>query len=244
MGFTKLYTQNLQDQGWQKGGFVNEQHIASLQQSISNAHDTIHYPRSLRYRKGQLYAIRNLLQVCPNMLDIVRHSPIKTLMNHIYPKGSIIVHSLLFDKTSAANFHVPFHQDVSMPHKKGQKKIAGVPYNQVPCPQIDHLTIVRIHLDKNNLENGPLQVIPESHKHGILRDREITNTVSTNQIQYCTMERGEILLMKPLLLHSSCRSQSLLPRRVIHLVFASITSAASWYFREPFTLSMEGINVE
>jgi ectoine hydroxylase-related dioxygenase (phytanoyl-CoA dioxygenase family) len=76
---------------------------------------------------------------------------------------------------------------------------------------------LRIHLDATTKENGALRVIPKSHTKGIIRKNTRDWNVSTEKT--CELNSGDIMLMKPLLLHASSRTISLKPRRVIHLEF-------------------------
>ncbi|MGB0423065.1 MAG: phytanoyl-CoA dioxygenase family protein [Flavobacteriales bacterium] len=75
-------------------------------------------------------------------------------------------------------------------------------------------TTLRIHLDNTTETNGALRVIPKSHLEGVIRltkEEQVKNEVS------CTVERGGVMLMKPLILHASSRSTGKRNRRVIHL---------------------------
>ena len=88
---------------------------------------------------------------------------------------------------------------------------------------------IRIHLDANDHQNGPLRVIPGSHKHGRLTTEQIAKWAKSEAVQ-CLVPRGAALLMRPLLLHAS--SACLLPksRRVIHLEYTSedLPSGLRW----------------
>jgi ectoine hydroxylase-related dioxygenase (phytanoyl-CoA dioxygenase family) len=78
---------------------------------------------------------------------------------------------------------------------------------------------VRIHLDDTNEDNGALKVIPGTHLNGILPSSAIQLGLPTEVS--CNVRAGGIMLMKPLLLHSSARTTDGRPRRVIHIEFAN-----------------------
>ena len=56
---------------------------------------------------------------------------------------------------------------------------------------------VRIHLDEVTEENGPLQVIPGSHRSG--KELRLNETLPRTVLA----DQGDVLLMRPLLLHAS-----------------------------------------
>jgi len=79
---------------------------------------------------------------------------------------------------------------------------------------------IRIHLDECEADNGPLRVIPCSHKHGFLSDAQIQEWPK-NAAVTCAASRGDAILMRPLLLHSSPPAKVPSSRRVVHLEFAA-----------------------
>jgi ectoine hydroxylase-related dioxygenase (phytanoyl-CoA dioxygenase family) len=77
---------------------------------------------------------------------------------------------------------------------------------------------IRIHLDDTDETNGALKVIPGSHNKKL--SNEEVSLITQNSIPYiCDVEACGILIMKPLLLHSSSKATSQKHRRVIHLEF-------------------------
>jgi ectoine hydroxylase-related dioxygenase (phytanoyl-CoA dioxygenase family) len=73
---------------------------------------------------------------------------------------------------------------------------------------------LRIHLDPATPDNGPLEVIPGSHA-----SRDTNPNCEDVRILAAA---GDVLAMRPLLLHASGESSPVSPshRRVIHLEFA------------------------
>jgi ectoine hydroxylase-related dioxygenase (phytanoyl-CoA dioxygenase family) len=79
---------------------------------------------------------------------------------------------------------------------------------------------IRIHLDECGTDNGPLRVVPGSHKLGFLSDAQIQNWPKDNAMT-CIARPGDAVLMRPLLLHSSTAAKVPSSRRVVHLEFAA-----------------------
>jgi len=80
---------------------------------------------------------------------------------------------------------------------------------------------LRIHLDDSTPDNGPLRVIPDSHRSGVFTDLEIQELASNSVAVECTVAIGGVIAMRPLVIHASSKSENDLPRRVLHLEYAS-----------------------
>lgn len=81
---------------------------------------------------------------------------------------------------------------------------------------------LRIHLDKCDRNNGALKIIPGSHRHGKIASADIEGWKKSSQVHICEMQAGDILLMRPLILHSSSPSTNPSHRRVLHLEYSAI----------------------
>jgi ectoine hydroxylase-related dioxygenase (phytanoyl-CoA dioxygenase family) len=88
---------------------------------------------------------------------------------------------------------------------------AGVPHVEAPRPLLENMLALRIHLDDIIEENGPLKVIPGSHRG-----------VETRAQQTLLAAAGDVLAMRPLVSHCSNRSHpdTKRHRRILHLEFA------------------------
>lgn len=98
----------------------------------------------------------------------------------------------------------------------------------------DNFTI-RIHLDNTNEQNGVLKVIPKSHLKGVYRPETI-NWQTETEIS-CNTSKGGIMIMRPLLLHSSGCTTNNEKRRVIHIEFSNkeLDNRIHWSERINFT---------
>jgi Phytanoyl-CoA dioxygenase (PhyH) len=118
-----------------------------------------------------------------------------------------------FDKSTGANWFVPWHQDRA---EDGQER---------PGAQLERTVALRIHLDDCDENNGPLEVMPGSHTAGRLDAEAIAARTSVSTPLLCLTVRGDILAMRPLLIHRSQRARAPAVRRVLHLEFTAAVSA-------------------
>jgi ectoine hydroxylase-related dioxygenase (phytanoyl-CoA dioxygenase family) len=86
---------------------------------------------------------------------------------------------------------------------------------QPPLDTLKQIVTIRIHLDDTDETNGALRVVPGSHQKGIYRPENIDWT--HEQEHSCSVPKGGIMIMRPLLLHASSRSTTDRKRRVIHI---------------------------
>lgn len=78
---------------------------------------------------------------------------------------------------------------------------------------------VRIHLDDFGGQDGPLRLLPGSHKHGFLKDADVPGWPRQMAVT-CAVRRGDAILVRLLLLHASSSATEPANRRVIHTEFA------------------------
>jgi ectoine hydroxylase-related dioxygenase (phytanoyl-CoA dioxygenase family) len=134
----------------------------------------------------------------------------------------------LFEKTQSSNWLVVWHQDTALPFKSrfeakgwGPWSVKeGVLYAHAPASALSRIVALRIHLDASEHSNGPLRIIPGSHRLGVLTDEAIATTVQASRVLECVVAAGGVLAMRPLLLHSSGKVTTSSPRRVIHIEYS------------------------
>jgi ectoine hydroxylase-related dioxygenase (phytanoyl-CoA dioxygenase family) len=173
--------------------------------------------------------IRNLLDRVPEVRALAGSPSIRRLVHPILGEHAFVTRGTLFDKTPDANWKVPWHQDLTIAVQDRIEVTGfgpwtvkeGVHHVQPPTEVLESMLAVRIHLDDCEEENGPLKVIPGSHRRGRLTEEQIQSFPQTIPSAACLVRRGGALLMRPLLLHASSAAQSPEHRRVIHIEFAS-----------------------
>ncbi|MFT5892941.1 MAG: ectoine hydroxylase-related dioxygenase (phytanoyl-CoA dioxygenase family) [Dokdonia sp.] len=176
-------------------------------------------------KTNDLFAIRQLLKNIPQLKEVICNENLTSLLSSIYTDSYFLTKAIYFDKPSTSNWFVPYHQDISISvnqkidsenyknwtYKKGQYGV------QPPLKILKNITTVRIHLDNTTAHNGALKVIPSSHTRGIIRTDQ--KEWDTNTEHLCDVQKGGVMLMKPLTLHASNRTTNGKQRRVIHLEF-------------------------
>jgi hypothetical protein len=148
------------------------------------------------------------------------------LKSYLLP-NQVAIQCTYFEKSIDKNWLVPFHQDLSIPvaEKINHPKLKlwsvkeDTVFVQPPEEILDQLTAVRLHLDENELNDGSLKVIPSSHQSGKLEILSPLKEKDGNSV-ICSVPKGGVLIMKPLLLHSSSKSFAKNKRRVLHFLFA------------------------
>ena len=141
----------------------------------------------------------------------------------------ILIRSILFDKNDNANWLIPWHQDLTIAVR--EKRVTrsfgpwsvkdGVCHVHAPQEVLSQILTIRVHLDDCPAENGALKVLPGSHLLGRLKKDQILQLSNESNPVVCEVARGGLLLMRPLLVHSSLPSDTPVHRRVLHLEFTS-----------------------
>ena len=146
----------------------------------------------------------------------------------LLPDDAVAVQCTLFRKTPDCNWKVPYHQDLSIPvaERIADATLSGWSvkedshYVQAPAGLLDVLVAVRLHLDACGDDEGVLRVVPGSHLRGRLGSEEIAAIDKQQDEVVCTADVGDLLLMRPLLLHASSKAERPSGRRVLHFLFA------------------------
>lgn len=135
----------------------------------------------------------------------------------------------LFDKSPAANWLVAWHQDTALPLRQRREVPGwgpwsvkgGIVYAHAPVAALERILALRLHLDDSTARNGPLRVLPGTHRRGVLPE-ELAHQLAAEILPVdCLVPRGGVLAMRPLLIHASSKSQAEVPRRVLHVEYAS-----------------------
>lgn len=173
---------------------------------------------------ADVFAIRRVLQEVPDVGSLIFTPRLRSVISS-FGEGYFVVKSIYFDKPGGSNWFVAYHQDLTISvDKRGeypgfsawtvkQDHLAVQP----PVDILENIYTVRIHLDDTDENNGALKVIPGSHRDGVVRPELIDRSAEI----VCSVKKGGVMIMKPLLLHASGRTVDARNRRVIHIEFSN-----------------------
>ena len=173
------------------------------------------------------YGVRNLFNLIPGVETLAKSGLLKTLAGDILGSGALPVRAIFFDKIPGANWNVAWHQDTTIAVAEKHELIgygswsekAGVIHGEPPLNILENMVTLRVHLDTTGVDNGALRLIPGTHNKGRLGSSEILSLVEGAMVVDCEAEPGDILIMSPLLLHSSRKSRTPAHRRIIHIEY-------------------------
>ncbi len=189
----------------------------------------------------QAHAVRDVMRAVAEVARLAANPSIRALAGTILGPGCFAVRGLLFDKTPAANWKVAWHQDLTIATRLRREAPgfgpwsmkAGIPHVQPPAEILARMVTLRVHLDPCGPDCGPLRVLDGSHREGKLGAEAIARWRDATSETTCLLDRGGVLVMKPLLLHASSAATNPGHRRVIHLEFASesLPHGLEWHGR-------------
>ena len=158
---------------------------------------------------------RNLLSAtwCQDVVGKLRS---QTNIQELISDQMVAVQCTYFEKTESKNWLVSLHRDYFIPLKEKLRSPnwqnwtlkEGIHFCRPPNDVLSKLIAIRVHLEENDDENGPLKVVPGSH---------INEEVSCNTVN-CYVPEGGALVFHPLLLHASSKVKKG-NRRVLHFLF-------------------------
>lgn len=179
---------------------------------------------ALHHRSGVAFAVRGLLEKVPGLRSELVACGIDVLAAAALGEPACPIDATYFDKHAAANWTVPAHQDRIMPvadeAAPGRRVRDGVGYAEPDPVILSELLALRIHFDATDGQTGALRLLPGSHTQGVLTDAQIRQ-LPLEMFRPCAAKAGDVLLMRPLLLHRSSPSTGDGHRRVLHVVYAA-----------------------
>lgn len=187
------------------------------------------------------HAARNLLWERPKLGAMLTQLGVDAVAAEALGAPAFPINATYFDKTAGANWKVPAHQDLMMPVERevasapgfaGWSRKAGVVHVEPPVEVLARLVALRIHLDDCGSANGALAVVPGSHRRGKLRDAELAE-LTRDLFTTCEARTGDVLLIKPLIVHRSSPATTPSHRRVLHIVYASEHPTPELHWKPP-----------
>jgi hypothetical protein len=183
--------------------------------------------QEVRRRQG-VYGVRNLLEISPEVRELASDARTRKLVTPILGDGAFAVRAVFFNKVPGANWSLFWHQDnviavnrrIDLPGFTSWSNKAGIWQVQPPVEILSRMLAIRVHLDDCGYTNGPLRVLPGSHRHGWLDD-ELAEWKARVPEVVCLARAGGVVGLCPLTLHASAAAESPGHRRVIHIEYAN-----------------------
>jgi hypothetical protein len=140
-----------------------------------------------------------------------------------------LISGLWFDKRPEANWRVPWHQDLFAPVAPfiapgwgPWSDKHGIPHVELPEPWCSQRVAIRLHLDDCGPDDGPLEILPGTHRAGKLTPAAIDQQAQAIAPVTIHADAGELLILHPLLLHRSAPAHQPTHRRVLHLEWCGV----------------------
>lgn len=170
---------------------------------------------------------RHLMQI-PAVASVAHDQRMLTFARRFVGHSATPFRATLFDKSPESNWLVVWHQDTALPLRE-RRELAGwgpwsvkggITYAHAPADALSRVVALRLSLDDSDATNGPLRVIPDTHRLGVLSEEEIVRATRERQSVDCLVGAGGVVAMRPLILHASSKGVSDRPRRVLHIEYA------------------------
>lgn len=196
-------------------------------------------PDFASHRNGAAFGMRGV----SGKSELVREISLsETLKNHVISAigaKARPVRTIFFDKTSAANWPLPWHQDrvIALAERHniiGYNKWTlknDVTHVEPPLTILQQIATVRIHLDDCDENNGALQVVAGWHDR-LYPSKTLATLRGSDQVETLCANAGDAILMRPLTPHSSDKTISDRRRRVLHIEYCSAELPAPLTWRE------------
>ena len=204
----------------------------------------------LRSRGGGLYGARNVARLWPPVLEIWRKPALSDPLSAALGERFGLVRVLFFDKPPDQSWSLPWHRDLtiavadhSVPTTTFRRPTIkqGVPHVEAPRWLLERMLTARIHLDEMTAENGPLEVLPGSHRMTSEQNSTVEQDLAIDAApssapRSILSDAGDVFLMRPLLVHCSGHSQrnTTRHRRILHLEFAADPTLPDGYAWQMF----------
>ena len=221
-------------------GVLVEDRVAALVSDLERA-----LPQagaSLLESRGHVYGVRNLVEVWPSAHSVASEIARRAGMAELLGPGFGLVRSIFFDKPPGRSWSLPWHRDMTIAVRAGRANAegfirptvkAGVPHVEAPARLLRRMLTARIALDDVTDDNGPLLVVPGTHDDADV-DHLPGAALLRSRAWAVHMRAGDVLLIRPLVVHRSGASRKGTPlhRRTLHFEFGPeclLPPALEWH---------------
>lgn len=173
---------------------------------------------------------------CFTLRHAVARAELAAVLSLVSREPLGVVRALFLDKPPGRSWSLDWHRDLTVALAAGALPSrfakpttkAGVPHAEAPVEVLERMLTVRIHIDPVTPDNGPMELVPGSHRDG---KRPHAEGLCGDVLLH---EAGDALLMRPLVLHRSASSSPSCAahRRVLHLELApehALPDGSRWH---------------
>jgi hypothetical protein len=193
--------------------------------------------------QGETFALRNLFDHAPAARGLLEAFVLREAVGAVLGREAFCVRALFVEPPPRANWRVRFGQDCSIVVKERFEVTGFGPWStkggaqhvMAPPGTLSSMLTVRVHLDAGGEEGRAARVVPGSHLYGRLPEDSI-DQFTRYDVTSCSVEKGGILVMRPLLLHASGEAANRGSMRVVQLDFAARNLPAPLEWREAHAL--------
>ncbi|GAA4465556.1 phytanoyl-CoA dioxygenase family protein [Nemorincola caseinilytica] len=188
------------------------------------------------------YDNSNDLLAIDAVYDIAASAGLMSIVRPLTGDGAVPFHAIVLDKTKDNNWGLDWHQDLKIAVQEkiettgytGWTVEAGIPHVVPPVAVLEKLVTVRIHLDDCDGTNGAIWALPGTHRLGIVAAADMGDTVRSHKITECTVRKGGIMLLSPLVLHKSPYALTNRHRRVLQIAYRAteLHNGIRWYSKD------------
>ncbi len=183
---------------------------------------------AIKLETAHQHGVRNAEKKFPTIFELVNSPKFLERAKSILGGKPKIVRVIFFDKTPDKNWLVTWHQDktiavsskVEISYWGPWSVKDGIHHVQPSLNVLNKMVTFRLHLDDANAQNGCLKVIPKSNHLGILPQAKIDTIVQTEPVFACEVQAGDMIIMRPHILHASSKSSIPEHRRVVHVEYS------------------------
>lgn len=144
--------------------------------------------------------------------------------------GAFPVRLVAFDKNSASNWSLPWHQDrviavkdrAVAPGFSNWSRKGGQWHCEPPIALLQQLAFVRVHLDDTDEANGAMEIALGSHRGGAVPAENAATVAGQWPREICSARRGDVLILKMLTLHRSLAANDASARRAFRIDYAAV----------------------
>jgi Phytanoyl-CoA dioxygenase (PhyH) len=194
------------------------------------------------YRRGDLYALRNLFDLVPQTKAALRAKAVRDVVLAVLGPGAFCVRALFLGRTPRARWKVRWHQDATIVVRERAEtngfgpwtRKAGLQHVVAPPGTLSAMLTLRLHLDDCGEASGAMRAVRGSHGYGRLPENSI-EPFTRYEVTTCAVAKGGLMAMRPLLLRSSSPGNQPGSRRVIQLDFSAraLPAPLEWRDRHP-----------